>query len=194
MRPTAGTSPQKITFGAVLDVSKSGHHVTTLHTSYGLYPSQDGTLGPVGRFFGGSAETRIGLDAGLTRDIWTVVDPSIQPLQGKINEGNRKFLAAMTSLANQPAASRNASLNQLFTLRDILIGALTNQFVTHPWTVKFLIIVSPLVTWLWLGAIISVIGGLLALAPVPARARRRTRSVVAPAPGGAALPAARELV
>jgi cytochrome c-type biogenesis protein CcmF len=192
LRPTAGTSPQKIHFGAVLDVSKRGHHVTTLHTSYGLYPSQDPTLGPVGRFFAGSAETQIGLDAGLTRDIWTVVDPSIQPLQGKINEGNRKFLAAMQSLAGQPIKSRTAALNQLFTLRDILIGALTNRFVTHPWTVKFLIIISPLVTWLWFGAIISIIGGLIALAPLPARARRRARSVVAPTPGGP-LPA-RELV
>jgi cytochrome c-type biogenesis protein CcmF len=194
LRPTAGTSAQKITFGAVLDVSKGGHHVTTLHTSYGLYPSQDGSLGPVGRFFGGSAETRIGLDAGLTRDIWTVVDPSIQPLQPLINEGNRKFFAAMTSLANQPAASRNASLNQLFALRDVLIGELTNRFVSHPWTVKFLIIISPLVTWLWLGAIISIIGGLIALAPVPARARRRTRTAVAPPAAGTPLPAARELV
>jgi cytochrome c-type biogenesis protein CcmF len=194
LRPTAGTSAQKITFGAVLDVSKGGHHVTTLHTSYGLYPSQDGSLGPVGRFFGGSAETRIGLDAGLTRDIWTVVDPSIQPLQPLINEGNRKFFAAMTSLANQPAASRNASLNQLFALRDVLIGELTNRFVSHPWTVKFLIIISPLVTWLWLGAIISIIGGLIALAPVPARARRRTRTAVAAPAAGTPLPAARELV
>src|SRR5262249_3891366 len=89
LKPTTGTSPQKITVGAVLVVSKGGHRVTTLHTSYGLYPSQDPTMGPVGRFFGGSAETRIGLDAGFTRDIWTVVDPSIQPLQPLINEGNR---------------------------------------------------------------------------------------------------------
>jgi cytochrome c-type biogenesis protein CcmF len=190
-RATATTSPQKISLGAVLNVTKGGHHVTTVRTSYGIYPSQDPSLGPVGRFFGGSDETRVGLDAGLTRDIWTVIDPSIQPLQSLINEGNRKFLAAMTPLANQPAAQRNASLNQLFILRDTLIQELTNRFVTHPWTAKFLIIVSPLVTWLWLGAIIAVIGGLIALSPLPPRARRRAAAPVVAPP--AALPP-RELV
>jgi cytochrome c-type biogenesis protein CcmF len=190
VRPTATASPQKISLGAVLDVSKGASHVTTLHTSFGIYPSQDASLGPVGRFFAGSAETRIGLDAGLTHDIWTVVNPSLQPLQHLISVGNQKFLSAMMSLSKQPAASRNASLAQLFALRDVLIRALANRFVTHPWTAKFLMIVSPLVTWLWLGAIISVGGGLIALLPIPMRARRRARATVA-APAGA-LPA-REL-
>jgi cytochrome c-type biogenesis protein CcmF len=100
----------------------------------------------------------------------------------------------MQSLASKPIKSRTTALNELFQLRDILIGALTQRFVSHPWTVKFLIIISPLVTWLWLGAIISIIGGLIALAPVPARARRRTRTALASPAAGTALPAARELV
>ena len=62
---------------------------TTLRTAYGLYPSQDPTLGPLGRFFNGSDESRIGLDSGFTRDIWTVVNPSpwIRPLQGTDQPG-----------------------------------------------------------------------------------------------------------
>jgi cytochrome c-type biogenesis protein CcmF len=39
--------------------------------------------------------------------------------------------------------------------------------------VNFLMIVSPLVTWIWLGALIIAFGGLIALWPVPAFARRR---------------------
>ena len=80
--------------------------------------------------------------------------------------------------------------------------ALTHRFVTHPWTVTFLLEVSPLVMWLWLGAIICVIGGLIALwpAPPPRAAAPGCRSS-APAPaasggraGAAAAMAARELV
>ena len=49
----------------------------------------------------------------------------------------------------------------------------------------FLFIVSPLVTWIWLGAIIIATGGLIALWPLPALARRRATAPY-PAPGAAA--------
>src|SRR5436305_13890943 len=39
VKPVAAASPQKISFGAVLDVSKHGRHVTTLETSRGFYPA-----------------------------------------------------------------------------------------------------------------------------------------------------------
>jgi len=65
-------------------------------------------------------------------------------------------------------------------LRDEAIGAITRRYVEHPWPVEFLLIVDPLVTWIWLGAIIIASGGLIALWPVPALARRRRRVVVAP--------------
>jgi cytochrome c-type biogenesis protein CcmF len=177
-RPTATPSPEKISFGAVLDVAKNGHHVTTLHTSYGLYPSQDPSLGVVGRFFNsGSVESRIGLDAGFTHDIWTVVNVgNATPLQGDITKGDQKFAAAMASVSKLPAAQQQGELNTLFALRDRLVTELTQRFVSHPWPVQFLLIVSPLVTWLWLGGIIVAFGGLIALWPIPVLARRRVRS------------------
>jgi cytochrome c-type biogenesis protein CcmF len=177
VRATATATAQKISFGAVLDVTKGGHHVTTLRTSYGLYPSQDPSLGIIGRFFNsGSDESRIGLSAGLTRDIWTVVDPSTAPLQHLISVGDQKFASAMSAVAHVPAAEQPSQLNALFTLRDQLINELTQRFVTHPWPATFLLIVSPLVTWLWLGGIIVAFGGLIALWPIPVLARRRVRS------------------
>ncbi|MDQ6806519.1 MAG: cytochrome c biogenesis protein CcsA [Actinomycetota bacterium] len=177
VRPTATPSAQKISLGAVLDVSKNGHHVTTLHTSYGLYPSQDPSLGVVGRFFNsGSNESRIGLSAGLTHDIWTVVDPPLTPLQGLIKEGDRKFASLMTAVSRLPASQQQAELGTVFTLRDRLVAELTQRFITHPWPATFLLIVSPLVTWLWFGGIIVAFGGLIALWPIPVLARRRVRS------------------
>src|SRR5205807_10474624 len=94
VRPTAVASAQKLAFGAVLDVSKNGNHVTTLNTSRGFYPSQDLTLGPIGRFFNGQADSDVGLRAGLTRDIWTVINPDLTRLQPLIAQGNRVFAAA----------------------------------------------------------------------------------------------------
>jgi cytochrome c-type biogenesis protein CcmF len=180
VKPTATASSQKIALGAVLNVSKGGKHVATLDTNYGLYPSQDASLGPIGRFFNGSDESQIGLKSGLTRDIWTVVDPSLTPIQGLINEGNQLFTQlenqAMNRVASLPPAQQQTALAPLWVYRDRAVAELTSRFVTHPWPVTFLLIVSPLVMWLWIGAIIVAAGALIALSPVPARSRSRSRS------------------
>ena len=184
VRATAAATAEKLSFGAVLDVtSGNGHHVTTLHTSYGLYPSQDPTQGPIGRFFNGSSESQVGLRAGITQDIWAVINPNITPLQGLIQKGNAVLQKALTNALAQPPAARAQALSQLYQLRDIAIEKLTGRFVTHPWAATFLLIVSPLVTWLWLGAIMAALGGLIALWPLPLRRRRRP----------AALPGAEEV-
>jgi cytochrome c-type biogenesis protein CcmF len=182
-RPTVAVSAQKISFGAVLDVSRGGHHVTTLRTSRGFYPSQDASLGPIGRFFGGEADSDVGLRAGLTRDIWTVINPDLTPLQSLIAKGDQVFSAAlaqaMPRVAGLPAAQAQAALAPLWAARDTAITELAARFVTRPWAANFLLIVSPLVSWLWIGAMIGALGGLIALWPLPAPARSRRR---APAP------------
>ncbi|HEV3055004.1 MAG TPA: cytochrome c-type biogenesis CcmF C-terminal domain-containing protein, partial [Solirubrobacteraceae bacterium] len=195
--PTAHVNNEKISLGAVLNVSKGGHHVATLRTAYGLYPSQDPTLGPLGRYFNGSDESQIGLSSGLTRDIWTVVNPSqwIGSVQNTVAKGDRVFLSLMQSLARVPPAQQPQTENFIRNNLGVAIDGLAQRFVTHPVPVTFLLIVSPLVTWLWLGAIIAIVGGLIALWPMPVRARRR---VAVPAFDGA-VPAAptvrvRELV
>jgi cytochrome c-type biogenesis protein CcmF len=185
VKPTATASPQKLTFGAELAVYKSGKLVTTVRTSDGFYPSDDASMGVLGRFFGGSQESRIGLDAGFTHDIWTVVSVSLTPLQGLINNGDRVFGAEMSRVATLPASQQTAALNQVYTLRDVAIRELTSRFVSHPWPATFLLEVSPLVTWLWLGAIICAIGGLIALVPAPPPRRRARMRVPAPAPATA---------
>ena len=198
VRPTATATAAKLSFGAVLNVTKGGKHVVTLHTNRGFYPSQDPTLGILGRFFNGSADSSVGLRAGLTKDIWTVINPDLTPLQAEINQGDRLFSKLlrqeMTAFAARHFTSAQAqqALAPLWQERDQAISGLTNRFVTHPWPVEFLLIVDPLVTWIWLGAIISAIGGLIALSPVPALARRRAASSY-PARPAPSVPA-RELV
>jgi cytochrome c-type biogenesis protein CcmF len=193
VRPTESASAQKLSFGAVLDVTKGGKHVTTLNTSRGFYPSQDPSLGQIGRFFNGEADSNVGLDAGLTKDIWTVANPDLTPLQPKINQGDRVFAAAlkqaMTKVGTMSLPQAQAALAPLWTARDQAVSGVASQYVSHPWGVDFLLIVSPLVTWIWLGAGIIAFGGLIALWPVPVRARRRAaaaagarRSAASPVP------------
>jgi cytochrome c-type biogenesis protein CcmF len=175
VRPTASATPEKVSLGAVLNVSKGSRHVTTLTTWRSFYPSQDASLGVIGRFFGGDAESQVGLRAGATKDIWTVINPDLGPIQNLISEGNAKFLRAMQSASRLPPAQARAQLPTLFALRDEVITGLAKRFVTHPWGANFRLIVSPLVTWLWVGAIIVALGGLIALWPLPALARSRAR-------------------
>jgi cytochrome c-type biogenesis protein CcmF len=177
VKPTADASAQKIALGAQLAVSRGGHRVALLNTSHGLYPSQDPSLGPIGRFFNGSTESQIGLKTGLTRDIWTVVNPgSLQPLQPLIAKGDRVFTQAMLRFAKLPPAQARTAISSLWQYRDRAIAELVARYVTHPWPVTFLLIVSPLVLWLWIGGIIVVAGALIALWPMPALARLRARS------------------
>ncbi len=179
VRPTVSATSAKLSLGAVLSVSKASHHVTTLETQHELYPSQDPSLGPIGRFFNGSDESRIGLKSGLTRDIWTVVNPSLQPLQGLIARGDKIFTAAelqaARTVARLPPAQAQAALAPLWQARDRAIAELTARYATRPWPVTFLLIVSPLVMWLWIGGMIVAAGALIALWPVPALARVRAR-------------------
>jgi cytochrome c-type biogenesis protein CcmF len=174
VRPTASATSQRLSFGAILDVSRGGHHVTTLHTEYGLYPAQD-PMHQIGRFFNGSNESRVGLDAGLTHDLWTVISPNVTPLQKMINQGDVVLGRAINQALTLPAAQRDRQLNTLYNYRDLIIRSLTQRWVSHPWSASFLLIVSPLVTWLWLGAILAALGGLIALWPMPGGTRRRPR-------------------
>jgi cytochrome c-type biogenesis protein CcmF len=178
VRPTESVSPQKISFGAVLDVSKDGKHVTTVNTRRNFYPSQDGTLGIVGRFFNGNSDSDVGLDAGLRWDIWTVINTGgLTQLQPLINQADKLFAAyapqVMTKAAKLPPGQAQATMNALWTERDLAVSEIARRFVTHPWPSEFLLIVDPLVTWIWLGALIIGGGGLIALWPVPTLARRR---------------------
>jgi cytochrome c-type biogenesis protein CcmF len=192
LRPTETISSQKIGFGAVLDVSKAGKHVTTVTTIRNFYPSQNGADGLIGRFFDTTdSDSEVGLDAGLRRDIWTVIDVDPTHLAPLINQANSLFAAyapqVMTKAAKLPPAQAQAAMNTLWSERDLAVSEIARRFVTHPWASEFLLIVDPLVTWIWLGALIIAGGGLIALWPVPKLARRRADAPAAarsPAPGG----------
>jgi len=189
VRPTESISSEKIAMGAVLDVTKGGKHVTTVTTTRNFYPSQNATDGLVGRFFDTTdSDSEVGLHSNLRRDIWAVIDVDPTHLAPLINQANSLFAAfapqVMTKAAKLPPAQAQQAVDTLWTERDLAVSEIARRFVTHPWASEFLLIVDPMVIWLWLGALIIAGGGLIALWPVPsfARGRATRREAAVPSP------------
>ena len=92
---------EKINLGAVMRVSRDGDLVGTLRTERSFFPSADPTLGPVSRFFEGEATSEVGLRAGLRRDVWSAISPSVRDLKKQVAEGDRVFNGAKSLPAEQ---------------------------------------------------------------------------------------------
>jgi cytochrome c-type biogenesis protein CcmF len=162
VRPTATITPKydaahtgsTLALGAVLDVSKGGRHVATLNPSEGFYASQDASQGSVGSLIGGQPVSHISMDAGVTRDVWSAIQPNIEApaLQRILKAGNRTLPPQDGLLA---------------------IGVLARAYLQHPPQAQFHLIVSPLVMWIWIGGLIVFGGGLIAIWPAPSAVRRR---------------------
>jgi cytochrome c-type biogenesis protein CcmF len=158
VRPTATVTARRVSLGAIVDVSKDGHHVDTLSPSMGYYPIIDAGLGPVGSYLDGNAESAVGLSAGARRDIWTSVDPNLDSMQSEIAGIDKRF----------PRAGGSTQL--------LLLSLIAARYRSSPPPATFRFIVSPLVEWIWLGGIIAGAGGLLALSTALGLRRRRSRA------------------
>ncbi|HEX8123373.1 MAG TPA: cytochrome c-type biogenesis CcmF C-terminal domain-containing protein [Solirubrobacteraceae bacterium] len=160
----AGGRLEKIDLGAVLDVRRDGEPVAVLRPSYGLYPSRDvQNLGPLGRFFEGETTSEIGLKAGVLRDVWTAVSPDTQALRPIVEKGDKAFMADLPKMSPEQAS----------TSLTLAVTALTQRYARRPPPATFRLITSPMVAWIWIGALITFGGGIIALWPAPDAARRR---------------------
>ncbi len=162
VRATSEVNSEKIAFGAVLDVRRDGDHVATLRPSQSYYPSLDGSLGALGRFFEGERTSEVGLRAGMNRDVWTAVEPNTAPLQKLIDEGDRRFAAAAGKLAPEQASA----------LLGAAVRALAERYRRDPPPANFRLMVSPMASCIWLGVMIALAGALIAIWPRPPSARR----------------------
>ncbi len=162
LRPTATITPKydqahtgsTLNLGAILDVTKSGRHVATLEPSEGFYSSGEASQGTVGNLIGGQPVSHIGMDVGVTRNVWTAIQPDIEsgPLKRIVTVGN-----------------------QTLPPEDGIIGIayLARAYLKHPPPAQFNLIVSPLVMWIWVGGLIAVGGALIAMWPAPSLVRAR---------------------
>ncbi len=162
VRPTATITPRNdaahtgstLSLGAVLDVSKHGRHVATLNPSEGYYASQEPSQGTVGSLIGGQPVSHIAMDAGVTRDVWSAIEPNIES----------PALKRIVSVGNSTLPPEDAL---------VAIGYLARAYLQHPPQAQFHFIVSPLVMWIWIGGGIVLGGALIAIWPAPSFVRRR---------------------
>ncbi len=149
---------ERINLGADLTYARDGKVFARTHSERGYYPAQTLELGAVGRYFEGESVSEVALDEGLRHDVWTAVAPD----QDRINEVIKAVDAKIGT---------NATPVQAFGAA----AAFAEIYRRSPPPATFRIIVSPMVTWLWLGAIIAFIGGGICLWPAgsPDLATRR---------------------
>jgi cytochrome c-type biogenesis protein CcmF len=162
VRPTATITPRNdaahtgstLSLGAVLNVTKHGHHVATLNPSEGYYASQEPSQGSVGSLIGGQPVSHIAMDGGVTRDVWSAIEPDIEA----------PALKRIVTVGNSTLPPADAL---------VAIGYLARAYLQHPPQAQFHFIVSPLVMWIWIGGGIVLGGALIAIWPAPSTVRRR---------------------
>jgi len=162
---------ERIDLGAAMTVRQDGETVGTMRSRRSYFPSQSDEFGPVSRFFEGEATSEVALDAGLRRDLWTVVSPDVTGLLAEVEKGDRVFTRAIESGGITPQETADAL--------GLALGGLTRSYTDDPPPATFRLIVSPMVTWIWIGAIVTFLGGLIAIWPPPGGAPGRVRAAYA---------------
>ena len=186
VRPTSKVDGLAFTAGALLRVEKDGK-VSTLYPTRRFYRPTGQGASLVSNYFAGESDSEIALEAGLGHDFWVAVQPSITGVQRHARAADKAFRLCVTAGPGTPpqckavgammrAAAANPSLRpaalaqieklQMATAREIARG-----YVAEAAPASFKVIVNPLVTWMWIGGLISLAGALIAL--WPSRGRRR---------------------
>ena len=156
---------ERLEFGAVLRVTKDGEYVSTLRPNRGYYPVR-APFAPVSSAFDGESTSEVGVDAGLRRDVWASMQPDLSSFAGYIKNADKTLVAA----AKQAGEVDPVRYGQV---RRAYFDQIIQRYEAQTPAATFRFIVSPMVTWIWLGAIVVFGGGLIALWPAPDAVRRR---------------------
>jgi cytochrome c-type biogenesis protein CcmF len=177
-RPTAVIEPaeQRLTFGSVLAVQKDGRPYATLRPSRNYYAGMGAQgAGPVRSFFEGEATSEVGRKTTAAGDFWTAMQPDLAPLDPTINTADRR----LTRIARRVPSGDAQAGRQLGFLQGLAIRAIEQRYLKDPPPANFRVNVNPLVSWIWVGGAIAVLGGLVAIWPAPEARRRRVSDVYA---------------
>lgn len=156
VKATSTLSNERLSFGAVLDVSKDGRHVATMTPARNNYPMNSLEPGPVARYFEGETTSEVSLEAGPLRDLWASVSPD--------TDGLKK---AITAAGRLPQIKTNPEV------QAIAIAAIVASYPRSDPPARILMLVNPLVTWVWIGALIVLLGALTSLWPSSGSLRSR---------------------
>jgi cytochrome c-type biogenesis protein CcmF len=187
VKPTVKVTDDYLQFGNVLRVEEGGELVTVLHPSRRYFRPTGQDIGTIGSYFDGEGTSEVGLKAGLGEDLWVAPQPDISAVQQRVRAADKGFrncvrgapgtppqCKALASTMRAAAASpqlRAAALGQISRIQAATADQIARSYLRDGSATIFKIIVNPLVTWMWIGGLIALMGALLAL--WPARGRRR---------------------
>jgi cytochrome c-type biogenesis protein CcmF len=186
VRPTASVDRLAFTAGAMLRVQKDGKSFT-LHPTRRFYRPTGGEAGTIASYFGGESDSDIGLKAGFGSDFWTALQPGIVGVQRHARAADKGFEACVSGGPGTPPQCRAvsqlmraaaadprlqpAALAQIDSLQVATAERIAQGYLSEAAPATFRVIVNPLVTWIWIGGLISLAGALIAI--WPARGARR---------------------
>jgi cytochrome c-type biogenesis protein CcmF len=172
MRPTAAivrdptNTGATLTLGAVLRVTRGGHYVTTLDPKAGYYPAQTILPGAaVSSLINGDGVAIVALHSSWRRDIWAAINPP----------GNQLPEATLVAKADTLIPTTWSGTDQV-ELAYKLLAVIEQHYLRHPPPLPFTLLVSPLVMWIWIGGLIVLLGGGVAIWPPPSAVRGRVRA------------------
>jgi cytochrome c-type biogenesis protein CcmF len=155
---------ERLVFGAKLTVMKDKKVVAHLAPERGYYPISGAPFaGAVGKYFDGESTSEIAMKAGLGIDIWSAVTPNLDPTLAEVKKGDKIFAAAQGKMDQ----------TQYATALGTAIRGLTDRYTTSAPPATFRLIVSPMVTWIWIGSLLAFLGGIICIWPTADLAHRR---------------------
>jgi cytochrome c-type biogenesis protein CcmF len=187
VKPTVAVDEEKFTFGSVLRIEEGGEVVGFVRPSRRYFRPTGQETGTIGSFFAGEATSEVGLRAGLGHDLWIAEQPNIAEVQRGVGLADKGFEACIQGAPGSPPeckalgvlmrasvgdpAREAQALQQIAQLQSLAAENVARTFLKSEAPSTFKVIVNPLVTWMWIGGIISLAGALIAL--WPSRGRRR---------------------
>ncbi len=186
-RPTVDVTNERISFGADLLVSRDGGKPVLLNPSRNYFRPNGEPSGPIASYFDGEATSEIGLQSGLRRDFWTAVQPNMTKMNRTVARADAGFRRCIRGAPGTPPACgavgkmmraaaadpsiRPVALDQIQQLQVATIRKVADGYLTEDSAATFRVLVNPMVTWMWIGALIAISGAMIALWPT-ARGRR----------------------
>ena len=175
-QPTVARDEQAIVFGAEVSVRREGEPFATMNPTRRYYQRTTGTR-TISGYFEGEATSEVGLSAGARKDFWVSVEPDTEAIRNRAETADGRFGAYMRSRV-LPAIERDPSQAGALTQQLVAVQGLATDRIIADYTrpemataATFRVIVSPMVSWIWVGAIITILGAFFAA--WPARRSRR---------------------
>jgi cytochrome c-type biogenesis protein CcmF len=177
-RPTVKRDGDAIVFGAEVSVNRDGERFATVKPTRRYYQMTNGTR-TISGYFRGEATSEVGLRAGARKDFWISIEPDTKMIQSRASVADERFGAYMRTrvlpVIREDPSQAGALTEQLVAVQGLATDRIIADY-TRPemaTAATFRVIVSPFVSWIWTGAIITILGALFAVWPASGLRRKK---------------------